>query len=83
MCGRAAQTVYAAHCAASSFGIPRPAAAAPPSEQNDESKQNEEAPAGETAKKYSGERDNYNMSPGMDASVIWEENGKLQMDRKM
>ena len=30
-----------------------------------------------------GSRDNYNMSPGMDASVIWMEDGEFKVDQKV
>mmetsp|Transcript_73677 Transcript_73677/g.213444 ORF Transcript_73677/g.213444 Transcript_73677/m.213444 type:complete len:101 (+) Transcript_73677:200-502(+) len=85
MCGRAAQTVHASHCAASSFGLDvssRPTAAKKQDDfENDDGSQNHEGGSSVAYQKI--DRDNYNMSPGMDAAVMWMENGRLKMDRKV
>ena len=84
MCGRAAQTAHAIQFAANFFGVPRRNADAsaretphiPPETQGGDPKH----ASSSSAKEY---RDNYNLSPGMDAVVIWLENGELKMDRKV
>ena len=78
MCGRAAQTVHASYAAARSLGISPPATKAKEEAGNDEGEAD-----GSSSTSYRGDRDNYNMSPGMDAAVIWEEVGQLKMDRKV
>lgn len=82
MCGRFAQTTNATHVAASSFGVSRASKASDISAhgRNSDSVDDFSSKSGELG---NGDRDNYNMSPGMDAAVIWMENGELKMDRKV
>lgn len=83
MCGRAAQTAHAIQFAANFFGVPpgnpnsstRESRNLPPEAQGDA--KHESLSSGKE------HRDNYNLSPGMDATVIWLENGELKMDRKV
>lgn len=89
MCGRAAQTVNAAHFAASSFGAKQPEhtkrkAPADSSSSQDKVESTRSSTDSSNADAYAKQdRDNYNMSPGMDAAVIWMENGELKIDRKV
>lgn len=90
MCGRAVQTVQAAHFAASSFGAQRLSHPGEPrndtafDQSNDDTNNGGPSDSSDPREKYSNvDRDNYNMSPGMDAAVIWMENGELKMDRKV
>lgn len=84
MCGRAAQTAHAIQFAANFFGVParnadtstREPPNLPPEAQGGD-------PANESFSSAKRTRDNYNLSPGMDAVVIWLENGELKMDRKV
>eukprot|EP00934_Nitzschia_sp_Nitz4_P000069 Nitzschia sp. Nitz4//scaffold3_size479765//232072//233338//NITZ4_000097-RA/size479765-processed-gene-1.289-mRNA-1//-1//CDS//3329550749//69//frame0 len=91
MCGRAAQTVHIAQVAAASFGVnvTNNRIVPPP---NARSRNDANHTAGGNHAQQTSEssittgyevRDNYNMSPGMDATVIWLENGKIQADRKV
>ena len=80
MCGRAAQTVHASQVAAVCLGVKKLsgnqcAAVASSVEQSEESFVQDG--------RSHQERDNYNMSPGMDAAVMWMEDGELRMDRKV
>ena len=81
MCGRAAQTVAATLVAAATFGVSKG------TETNDvpSAGQNSGTFASPTnsGKLDLTSRDNYNMSPGMDAAVIWMEKGELKMGRKV
>jgi len=82
MCGRAAQTVHASHVAAASLGIKNQSRNhndVAPSELSDGKSHSYVLPDG----KGMSESDNYNMSPGMDAAVIWMDGGELKMDRKV
>jgi len=81
MCGRAAQTVYASQVAASCLGVKNvsgnqgKAVTSEPSVEHQDNFVHD-------GRSHS-ERDNYNMSPGMDAAVMWMEDGELRMDRKV
>jgi hypothetical protein len=81
MCGRAAQTGNTTQIVANSFGVSRSSGA------NDVSIQGGNANMLDSSRNAGNlrniDRDNYNMSPGMDAAVIWMENGELKMDRKV
>ncbi len=78
MCGRAAQTVHSIHIASNSFGVPTTSRQISAGIVSHSSEVTSDLPrvGGE-------ERNNYNLSPGMDAAVIWMENGELTMDRKV
>lgn len=81
MCGRAAQTVHAAQVAAANFGVSRANKAMNVPLRGQSAGGTDSA---SNVDKYgNGDRDNYNMSPGMDAAVIWIENGELKTDRKV
>jgi putative SOS response-associated peptidase YedK len=76
MCGRAAQTLQVANLAATSLGAA----------QNNNSTRTDggnSTSQNSTSKEHYEQRDNYNMSPGMDALVTWKEDGKITMDRKV
>ena len=83
MCGRAAQTVYASQVAAACLGV----------KDNSGNQSNAVTSESSVEQNYQdkfvhdghthSERDNYNMSPGMDAAVMWMEDGELRMDRKV
>jgi hypothetical protein len=81
MCGRAAQTVSTSQIAAASLGITNLSRiqreGSMPDTSNEIKYDDSEVGANNT------DKDNFNMSPGMDAAVIWMENGQLKMDRKM
>jgi hypothetical protein len=81
MCGRAAQTAIATQIAAASFGVPRASRANDVAAQGHTTDSVDSSRS--TGKLGNGDRDNYNMSPGMDAAVMWMENGELKMDRKV
>ena len=86
MCGRAVQTVSTSHAAARSLGIKSQAEFISNAMQctGQESKHHaaQQAPSEVQGSDHSVD-DNFNMSPGMDAAVIWMENGKMKMDRKV
>jgi putative SOS response-associated peptidase YedK len=73
MCGRAAQTQQAAMTAANTFGASLTTAAEKHYRGKDDKDSNFDVPL---------HRDNFNMSPGMDVMVIYQEHGKLQMNHK-
>ena len=84
MCGRAAQTNHAVHAAAEALGVPdnsgtahraQNAAAASPHQAEETIHDSHGYPV----------NDNYNMSPGMDATVFYinRQTGHLEMDRKV
>ena len=81
MCGRAAQTAHAIQFAANFFGVPHRNADASTREPTPETQGGDTRH--ESSSSGKGHRDNYNLSPGMDAVVIWLENGELRMDRKV
>jgi putative SOS response-associated peptidase YedK len=88
MCGRAAQTQGAVGIAASAMGLPfsKPSAAAASTggvggpDDHDASSTTNTSPD-----KSFPPRDNYNLSPGMDAVVFWRDplEGKVNVDRKV
>jgi hypothetical protein len=80
MCGRAAQTVHASHIAAGSLGLKIRTVNQHGAATTDVS---HEPKYQELHGNSFSERDNYNLSPGMDAAVIWMEHGELKMDRKV
>jgi putative SOS response-associated peptidase YedK len=78
MCGRAAQTQKAVMSAATTFGASVQIAEKSYRDRggtisNDDQAADNEVPV---------HRDNFNMSPGMDVMVIYQEHGKLQMNHK-
>jgi hypothetical protein len=77
MCGRAAQTATTTRVAAATFGVSRPDKAADVPSKGQDTDMVDSSSSGD------GDRDNYNLSPGMDAAVIWIEHGELKMDRKV
>ena len=80
MCGRAAQTYRAASAAADSLGV-EVAQVSPITDPTANAAAKEEMTSG--GDEHESVFDNYNMSPGMDAFVIWKDGGgKLQMSRK-
>jgi len=81
MCGRAAQTHHAVRAAAESLGLASSSA----------SQNNETATAAAPSRNQSTSsssnieewQDNYNMSPGMDALVIWKVGDSVKISRKV
>jgi putative SOS response-associated peptidase YedK len=85
MCGRAVQTVGVAVNAARRFGVsPSNASSSSSSAMHSSSSSSpaEEQSHDTTTKLDDIPRDNFNMSPGMDAIVIYMEDGKLKLDKK-
>jgi putative SOS response-associated peptidase YedK len=76
MCGRAAQTLDAANLAGASLG------ATPNNFQTSSGSSINQGSSHDKSDDYELQ-DNYNMSPGMDAIVMWKEDGKIRMDRKV
>lgn len=77
MCGRAAQTVGVANLAGDSLG------ATPSGHRTRPERSNQNTTTSHTSRNEYEPKDNYNLSPGMDAVVMWKEEGKLIMDRKV
>lgn len=74
MCGRTAQSYRVAAAAAENLGVP------PGAHVEEETA----AADSEQAESPKGPRDNYNLSPGMDAIVIWKgSDGRLTAGRKV
>ncbi len=81
MCGRAAQTLNVANLAGDSLGATPSGHRTRPERSNNSSHQN--TTTSRTSRNEYELKDNYNLSPGMDAVVMWKEEGKLIMDRKV
>ncbi|KAG7341659.1 SOS response associated peptidase SRAP [Nitzschia inconspicua] len=85
MCGRAVQTQYAAITAAKTFGASSQHALE--SSHRDETTNDQQFNESGRKIHHNKEastihRDNFNMSPGMDVMVIYQEQGKLLMNHK-
>jgi putative SOS response-associated peptidase YedK len=88
MCGRAAQTQAAVRAAAASLGIAAPsvsASAPEPSSETAASENNGTNATILTSRSSYEWRDNYNMSPGMDAIIFCKDDkgGVVRADRKI
>jgi putative SOS response-associated peptidase YedK len=78
MCGRAAQTLHAAKLGAEMVGAPLVGL----DDRRGGSPENA-SPIKDAESSDHEQRDNYNMSPGMDAAVIWKDDGELKTGRKV
>mmetsp|Transcript_27521 Transcript_27521/g.42363 ORF Transcript_27521/g.42363 Transcript_27521/m.42363 type:complete len:364 (+) Transcript_27521:69-1160(+) len=79
MCGRAAQTLQAAKDGAELVGVPLVGI----DEHRGSNGQDDPFEGKGAGSGGHEQRDNYNMSPGMDALIIWNECGRLKMGRKV
>lgn len=85
MCGRAAQTFQAATAAAQSLGVPESNRNTQRPQHRTSGSSTPAAPnaVGATEQQAELSVDNFNMSPGMDAIVIFQDNKQLTAGRKL